>query len=110
MSGFKKQMGLPLWEDPIRYAAGCRGALSVSVCGGETPVVIFGVMEDIGVTSTVGILRLGHGCEPVVWWGVSVVGDRLVSSEVGESVSMESPVVRGCVPVFVMTNNRSGAL
>ncbi len=40
---------------------------------------------------------------------VSVVGDMLVSSEVGESDSMVSPVVMGCVPVSAMTRTRSGA-
>jgi hypothetical protein len=69
MSGFKQQLGLPLWEDPIRYAAGCRGALSVLVGGGETPMVISRVLRAIGMTLTVDILRRGEGCEPVVWEG-----------------------------------------
>ena len=42
--------------------------------------------------------------------GVSVVGGRLVSSEVGESDSMDSPVVMGCGPVSALTSTRSGAL
>ena len=41
---------------------------------------------------------------------VSVVGDRSMSSEMGESDSMESLVVMGCMPVSAMTNIRSGAL
>ena len=41
---------------------------------------------------------------------VSVVGDGSVSSEVGESDSMESPLVMGWTPVSAMTNVRSGAL
>ena len=40
------------------------------------------------------------------YWGVSVVGGRLMSSEVGESDSMESPVVMCCVLVSAMTNTR----
>ena len=42
--------------------------------------------------------------------GVSVVGGRLESSEVGESDSMEAPVVMGCVPVSSMTSTRSSAI
>jgi hypothetical protein len=61
------------------------------------------------VTPTVDVLRRGQGCEPIVW-GVSVVEGRLVSSEVGESYSMESHVVMGCVPVSAMTKTRSGTL
>ncbi len=41
---------------------------------------------------------------------VSVVGDTSVSSEVGESESMESLVATSWMPVFAMTNIRSGAL
>ena len=41
---------------------------------------------------------------------VSVVGDGSVSSELGESDSMESLVVMGWAPVSAMTNLRSGAL
>ena len=41
---------------------------------------------------------------------VSVVGARSVSSEVGESYSMESHVVMGWLSVSAMTNIRSGAL
>jgi hypothetical protein len=96
-------------EDPTRYAAGCRGALSDPVGGGETSVVVYGVLGDIGITPTADLLRGGQGCDPVVW-GVFVVGDRFVSSEVGESDSMESPVVMGCVPVSTMTKTRSGVL
>jgi hypothetical protein len=97
-----------MWEDPIRYAAGSRGALSVSDGGEETPVFVYGVLRDIGVTHTANLLRRRQGCEPIVW-GVSVVGDRLVSSDVGESDSMESPVVICCVPVSAMTRTRPGA-
>ncbi len=50
-----------------------------------------------------------RGANQSYWW-VSVVGGRLVSSEVGESDSMESPVVMDCVPVSTMTSTRSGAL
>jgi hypothetical protein len=49
MAGVKEHLSLPKWEDPIRYAAGCRGALSVAVGGGETPLVVFGVLGDVGV-------------------------------------------------------------
>ncbi len=72
-------------------------------------MVVSRVLGDIGVTPTADLFRGGQGCEPVVR-GVSVVGDRLVSSEVGESDSMESLVVTGCVPVSAMTTTRSGAL
>ena len=41
---------------------------------------------------------------------VSVGGERLVSSAVEESDSMDSPVVMGCRPVSVMTSTRSDAL
>ena len=41
---------------------------------------------------------------------VSLVGDGSVSSEVRESVSMESPVVIGWTHVSAMTMIRSGAL
>jgi len=66
MSGFKQHLGLPLWEDQIQYAAGCRGVLSVPVGGGETPMVVSGVLGDIGVTPTADIIRRGQGCEPIV--------------------------------------------
>ena len=56
MSGFKQHLSLPLWEDAIQYATGCRGALIVSVGGGETPMVVFGVLGDIDVTPTADIL------------------------------------------------------
>ena len=72
-------------------------------------MVVFGVLGDVGVSSMADILRRGQGCEPVVR-GVSVVGGRLVSSEVGESDSMDSPVVMGYVPVSAMTSTRSGVL
>jgi len=36
-----------------------------------------------------------------------VVGDRSVSSEVGESVSMESPAVMGWAPVFATKYSKS---
>ncbi len=42
--------------------------------------------------------------------GDYVDGGGLVSTEVGESDTMESPVVMGCVPVSVVTMTRSGAL
>ncbi len=42
--------------------------------------------------------------------GFSVVGDRLGSSEVGESDSMESTVVMGYLPVSAMTSTKSGGL
>ncbi len=114
MTGFNQLLSLSWGEDVIWYAAECRGALSVSVCGKETPMVVFKVLGDIGMTPTADILRRGQGCEPIVcvcvWGGVSVVGDRLVSSEVGESDAMEFPVDMGCVPVFAMTRTRSDAL
>jgi len=45
---------------------GCRGTLCVSVSGGETPVVAFGVLGDIGVAPTVDDLRREQGCKPIV--------------------------------------------
>ena len=109
MSGFIQHTGLSPWEDPIRYAAWCRDALCVSGGGGEAPVVVFEVLGDVGVSPTADILRRGQGCEPVVRGG-SVVGGRLLSSEVGEIESMESPMVMGCVSVSAMANTWSGAL
>ena len=47
MSGFKQQLGLPVWEDLVRYAAGCRGALSALVGGGETPWLYLGSWETL---------------------------------------------------------------
>jgi hypothetical protein len=41
---------------------------------------------------------------------VPVVGDGSASSEVGESDSMESPVVMGCTLVSAMTSIRSEAM
>ena len=74
MSGFKNHLGLTLWEDLIRYAAGCRCALNVSVGGGETPLVVFGVLGDIGVTPRADILRRWQECEQVVWGGLRGLG------------------------------------
>ena len=59
MSGFEQDLGLFVWEDPIRDAAWCRGALCVSGCGGETLVVIYGIFGDIGVSPTADNLRRG---------------------------------------------------
>ncbi len=70
MSGVEEYLGLLKWEDLIRYAAGCRGALSVAVGGRETPIVVSGVLGDVGVTPTADIRRRGWGCEPVVWGGL----------------------------------------
>ncbi len=39
-----------------------------------------------------------------------MVGERLLSPDVRESDSVESPVVMGCVPVSVMTRTESCAL
>ena len=72
-------------------------------------MVVYGVLGDVGVSSTADILRRGQGCEPVVR-GVSAVGGRSVSSEVGESDSVDYPVDRGYVPVSAMTKTRSGML
>jgi hypothetical protein len=70
MSGFKQHLDLSLWEDPVRYAARCRGALNVSISGGDIPVVVSGVLGDIGVTPTTDLLRRGQGCELVVGGGL----------------------------------------
>ncbi len=47
MSGVEQRLSLFRGEDPIWYAAGCRGALCVSVSSRETLVVVFGVLGDI---------------------------------------------------------------
>ena len=52
---------------------------------------------------------MGNGANQSCGMGF-VVGDGSVSSEVGKSVSMESPVVMDWMPMFVMINIRSGAL
>ena len=52
---------------------------------------------------------VGRGANPSCG-GVSVVGGRLVFSEVGESDSMGFPMVMSCVPVSAMTSTRSGDL
>ena len=72
-------------------------------------MVVSEVLGDVGMSPTADILRRGQGCELVVQ-GISVVGERLVSSEVGEIDSMESPVVMSCVPVSALTSTRSRAL
>ena len=109
MSGFKKHMDLPLWEGQVHYAARCRGALSISVSGEDTPLVVSGSWETSlrrlrRISSDVG-KGANQSCE-----GVSMVGDRLVFSEVGESDSTESSIVMGCLPVSAMTKTRSCAL
>jgi hypothetical protein len=78
MSGVEENLGLLKWEDRIRYSAGCRGALSVAVGGGETPLVVSRVMGDVGVTPTADIRRHGWGCEPVVWGGLRGWGEVVV--------------------------------
>ncbi len=55
ISSVKEHMGLPKREDPIRYAARYRGALSVTVGGGETLVVESRVLGDVGVAPTADI-------------------------------------------------------
>ena len=52
---------------------------------------------------------MGNGVNQSCGMGF-VVGNGSVSSEVGESVSMESPVVRDWMHVSAMTKIRSGAL
>ena len=59
MSGFEHHLGFSPWEDPIRYAAWCRGALCVSVGGGETPMVVSRVLGYVCVSPTADILRRG---------------------------------------------------
>ena len=66
MSGLENRLGLSRWENPIWYAAGCRGAICVLVGSGETPVVVYGVLGDIDVTPTPDILLRGQGCEQIV--------------------------------------------
>ena len=59
MSGLEQRLGLSRQEDPIVYAAGCHGALCVSVSGGITLVAVYGVLGDIGVATTADVLRRG---------------------------------------------------
>ncbi len=74
MSGFEKHLGLFLCEDPIGYTGWYRGAHRVSDGGGETPVVVSGVLGDVDVSSTADILRHGWRCEPIVCGGLYVRG------------------------------------
>ena len=67
MPGLDQCVVLSHGKNPIKYAAGCRGALCVPVSGGETLVVVSGVLRDIGVTHAEDILLRGQGCELVVW-------------------------------------------
>ena len=61
------------------------------------------------MSSAADLFRRGWGANQSC--GIfSVVGDGSVSSEVGESDSMESPVVMGRTHVSAMTNIRSSAL
>ena len=111
MSGLEQRLDLSQGDNPIWYAAGCRGALCVPGSGGEISLVVYGTLGDIGVAPTADLLRHGQGSEPVVGGGgVSLGGERLVSSAVEERDSVESPVVMGCVSVSVMTNTRPDAL
>jgi hypothetical protein len=57
MSGIEHQLGLSMWENPIRDAAWRCGAFFVSGSGGETPMVVFGVYGDIGVSSAANLFR-----------------------------------------------------
>jgi len=70
MSGFEQYLGLSPWEDPIRYATWCLGALCLSGGGGEAPVVVFWVLGDVCVSATADILRRGQGREPIVLGGL----------------------------------------
>jgi hypothetical protein len=40
MSGFEQELGLCMWEDPVRNAVWRCGAFGVSGGGGVTPVVV----------------------------------------------------------------------
>ncbi len=97
MSGFKKHLGLCLWEDPIRDAAWRCSAFFVSGGGGESerPRWLYMGSKE---TSLCRLRRI----PPVMGRGanqscgvVSMVEDGSVSSAVGESVSMAFPVVMG---------------
>ena len=47
MSDLEQRLSRSVGEDSIWYAAGGRCALCISVSGGETSVVIYGVLGDI---------------------------------------------------------------
>jgi hypothetical protein len=49
-------------EGPIWYAAKGRCALCISVGCGETPVVVYGVLGDIGMAHEASVLRRGQRC------------------------------------------------
>ncbi len=59
MSGVKQPLGLCVWEDPLKDAAWRRGAFGVSGGGRETPLIVFGVHRDIGVSLAADLLRRG---------------------------------------------------
>ena len=59
MSGVERHMGLSTWEDPIRDVVWCRVPLCVSGGGGKTPMVVSGILRDIGMSPMADILRRG---------------------------------------------------
>ena len=60
MSGFEQHLGLCVWEDLVRDAAWRRGAFGVSGGGSkETPMIVYGVHGDIGVSLAADLFRRG---------------------------------------------------
>jgi len=57
VAGLERRLSLSRGEDPIWYTAGVRCALCVSFGDGETQVVVYGVLGDIGMALAVNALR-----------------------------------------------------
>ncbi len=71
MPGLEQRLSLSMWEDPsLLYGGGGRCALCVTFGGGETPVVVSGVLGDINVASEADVLHRRQCCEPIVLRGL----------------------------------------
>jgi len=55
-TGLEHTLSLFRWKDPIRYSAGGRCTLGVSVASGETPVAVSRVLYDVGVVFAASVL------------------------------------------------------
>ena len=93
---------------PSPKCGGCLSALSVAISCGDAPVVVHGVMGDVGVASSAGILRCERGREPAVRGGFCGLEGGVPQG--GVSDSMESLVVVGCVLVSAVTKIKSSAM
>jgi hypothetical protein len=109
MSGFEHQLGLSMWETQSGMRLGA-AVHSSSPAAAERPQLLYMGSRETSMCRLRQISSVvGRGANQSCGM-VYVAGDGSVSSEVGESDSMESLVLMGWTPMSDMINIRPGAL